>query len=189
MRLALHCGWTANQYEHLPVGNTSELINGQTITSKHIIWRLAIIKSKNHPAVNHSHVKEQSIQVEEVVHTKEPIFCLRVPSEVFYVRRNGKAVWTGNSRGRGQMQIMEHQPLSGRSRNGGLRYVIPMPQHLVKQMLVSNTGGNTFKLRESPFKILNYQERFRKGLLALGKTQRYGYNIKKRIIRIQAPNP
>jgi DNA-directed RNA polymerase, beta subunit/140 kD subunit len=59
--------------------------------------------------------------VEEIVHRKEPVFCLRVPSEVFYVRRNGKAVWTGNSRGRGQMQIMEHQPLSGRSRNGGLR--------------------------------------------------------------------
>ena len=57
-------------------------------------------------------------------------------------------------RARGQMQIMEHQPLSGRSRNGGLRYVIPMPQHLVKQMLVSNTGGNTFKLRESPLQFL-----------------------------------
>lgn len=32
---------------------------------------------------------------------KGPVFCLQVPSEVFYVRRNGKAVWTGNSRARG----------------------------------------------------------------------------------------
>jgi len=33
-----------------------------------------------------------------------PVFCLEVPSEVFYVRRNGKAVWTGNSRSRGQIE-------------------------------------------------------------------------------------
>lgn len=42
-----------------------------------------------------------------------PVFCLEVPSEVFYVRRNGKAVWTGNSRARGPRTILTRQAPEG----------------------------------------------------------------------------
>jgi hypothetical protein len=34
------------------------------------------------------------------------VFCLTVSSGVFYTRRNGKAVWTGNSRGRGNNNVI-----------------------------------------------------------------------------------
>jgi DNA-directed RNA polymerase II subunit RPB2 len=49
------------------------------------------------------------------------VICLTVPNEIFYVRRNGKAVWTGNSRATGNVTMMHHQPSEGRSREGGLR--------------------------------------------------------------------
>ena len=43
---------------------------------------------------------------------KCPVFCLQVPSEVFYVRRNGKPCWTGNSRASGHVTTLTRQPLN-----------------------------------------------------------------------------
>ena len=39
--------------------------------------------------------------------------CISVPNEIFYVRRNGKAVWTGNSRPRGPRTLLTRQPPEG----------------------------------------------------------------------------
>ncbi len=36
-------------------------------------------------------------QKEEITNYSGKVYCLRVPTEVFLVRRNGRAVWTGNS--------------------------------------------------------------------------------------------
>ena len=49
------------------------------------------------------------------------VACIEVPNQIFYVRRNGKPVWTGNSRATGNVTMMHHQPSEGRSREGGLR--------------------------------------------------------------------
>ena len=59
--------------------------------------------------------------METVTYEKCDVMCITVPNEVFYVRRNGKAVWTGNSRARGNVTMMHHQPSEGRSKDGGLR--------------------------------------------------------------------
>ena len=56
------------------------------------------------------------------VYQKCPVFCLQVPSEVFYVRRHGKTCWTGNSRAYGNITSLHHQPTEGRSKDGGLRF-------------------------------------------------------------------
>jgi replicative DNA helicase Mcm len=99
-RLALHCGWSANKIVNRPAGHTTE-IKGRKITSKYDAYRLGINTTKNTPAVNHGHTKEQNITQEEVYDFEGSVFCLEVPSEVFYVRKDGIPVWTGNSRARG----------------------------------------------------------------------------------------
>lgn len=87
MRLALHCGWSCNATE---MNNT---------------WKLCI--NKHNPVVDHD--------VDQVIikDYNKPVFCLEVPGGVFYVRRNGKPVWTGNSRARGQLQLLTRQPTEG----------------------------------------------------------------------------
>jgi len=60
-------------------------------------------------------------QYEMLTEEKCHVVCIEVPNQRFYVRRNGKAVWTGNSRSTGNVTMMHHQPSEGRSREGGLR--------------------------------------------------------------------
>jgi hypothetical protein len=60
-------------------------------------------------------------QIEEFIPYIGSVFCLTVPNEVFYVRRNGYSVWTGNSRSTGPYSLVTQQPLRGRSKHGGQR--------------------------------------------------------------------
>jgi hypothetical protein len=120
MRLALHAGWSANKFFHLPKGHKST-INGKVVTANYDLWRISIIQAKNNPSVNHDHHKEQSVQIEEKISYEGPVYCVSVPNEVFYVRRNGFPVWTGNSRSTGPYSLVTQQPLRGRSKQGGQR--------------------------------------------------------------------
>ena len=119
-RLALHAGWSANKRIHTPAGTPYTIGNHSGFTTQNL-WLLAFIQHKNRPAVNHGHWKTQNGQSEEMVDFSGKVFCLEVPGNVFYVRRNGLPVWTGNSRARGPIVSLTRQPCEGRSRDGGLR--------------------------------------------------------------------
>ncbi len=113
MRLALHAGWSANK--NLIVKNK---INDSNIDKK---WCISIIQENNNPVVNNGHYYEQKYQKEEIVSYKGSVHCLNVPNEIFYVRRYGIPIWTGNSRSTGPYSLVTQQPLRGRSKQGGQR--------------------------------------------------------------------
>nr|UZA61410.1 RNA polymerase subunit beta - 2 [Chlorogonium euchlorum] len=124
MRLALHAGWSGNKYIHSSTGvktKIKSLPNNQSIP--YIKWQISIIKQKNNPDVNFSNTETHNYRniYEEVRPYEGSVYCLSVPNEVFYVRRNGLPVWTGNSRSTGPYSLVTQQPLRGRSKQGGQR--------------------------------------------------------------------
>jgi hypothetical protein len=96
MRLALHCGWAGNKIFRKPAG-TEWHINGRSGVTNFDSWYVTVVKSKLTPQVNHGHTSTQNGQSERIIEYSGSVHCIEVPNHVFYVRQNGKGVWTGNS--------------------------------------------------------------------------------------------
>ena len=133
-QLCLHAGWTGIISTHIKAGENTVNIRGTQITNNYDILRISVITKRLNPTVNHGHTHEQEVQVEKFIENEKcPVFCVQVPSEVFYVRRNGKTCWTGNSRSQGQY---------GRSNIKNIASLIflgntnKLREHLVKSLIL-----------------------------------------------------
>lgn len=99
-RLALHCGYSGNILlpEGRKKGNKMTMKDGRVIETKYDNYVVAVIFSKNNPTVNHGHIHEQNGQTEEWIDFEGKVYCVEVPGNVLYVKRNNKPYWCGNSR-------------------------------------------------------------------------------------------
>jgi DNA-directed RNA polymerase II subunit RPB2 len=124
-RLALHAGWSANIRLHTPACTPYTIGDHSGVTTSDL-WSVHIIKTKNRPSMNdghtHTHTHTQFAESEAMTDFDGKVYCLEVPGNVFYVRRNGLPVWTGNSRSSGPLVMLTRQPAEGRARDGGLRF-------------------------------------------------------------------
>jgi hypothetical protein len=120
-RLALHAGWSANIRLHTAAGNAYTIAGHSGFATSDML-SVHIVCTKNTPAMNHGHTNKQYIQSETMKDYDGKVYCLEVPGNTFYVRRNGLPVWTGNSRSSGPMVMLTRQPAEGRARDGGLRF-------------------------------------------------------------------
>jgi DNA-directed RNA polymerase beta subunit len=102
-----------------------------TITDSHRVWvnsQLIPISQLDNTKIYEWENMNGKIKVNHLTSTRvftsiESVYCISVPSEIFYVRKIGedKPCWTGNSRARGPITMLTHQPPEGRTKDGGLR--------------------------------------------------------------------
>lgn len=73
---------------------------GQAIHTNHLAWCVGIWKKRLTPRISPGYCSKTNpdTQVrEELTEYRGMVYCVRVPSGIIYVRRNGKGVWCGNS--------------------------------------------------------------------------------------------
>jgi len=95
-RLCLHAGYSANDVVRDKVGHTVVGKDDTEYISRADAHRLTVIETQNFPLVNKDKKKNIFDKMEKY---NGKVYCCEVPGEgVIYVRRNGIAVWCGQSR-------------------------------------------------------------------------------------------
>ncbi|HEX9566982.1 MAG TPA: hypothetical protein VGA48_05230 [Thermoplasmata archaeon] len=99
--ICLKLGWAASIWESTRPGDCAGPINGRLIRAKNVNWGLSVNRRQLRPRVyitRNRYDRPDTRNVEFWDHYRGHVYCANVPpSHILYVRRNGKAVWCGNS--------------------------------------------------------------------------------------------
>ena len=81
-------------------GHTHPGPSGQMIRTNFPAWTVGIWKERLTPRISSKQIQQTNPNTrvrEEIIVYQGIVYCVQVPSGIIYVRRNGKAVWCGNS--------------------------------------------------------------------------------------------
>ena len=116
-RLCLHVGYVG-RVGVCPAEDKPDTIKGVPVKTKSDSYRVGVYRAKFNPEINHAHVGEQSGQSERWEDYAGDVYCVTLPkNHVLYVRRDGKAVWCGNSGRHGNKGVVvivpdHHMPVA-----------------------------------------------------------------------------
>ena len=93
-RLALHLGYSSSYSIIDKRGQMGGYVNGRQIINKHVSYDVSFIIRKNEPIIKTS----KRNPISEILYN-DKVYCVELEkNHLLYVRRNGKTVWSGNSR-------------------------------------------------------------------------------------------
>jgi len=99
--LCLKLGWAASVWESGRPGECAGPIDGRMIRTKTVVWGISVNRRQLRPRVyiarnRYDRANTRNLEIWDKY--RGYVYCANVPpSHVLYVRRNGKAVWCGNS--------------------------------------------------------------------------------------------
>jgi len=117
--LALKASYYASVSLKEKVGTKGGVIHGREIITKHQTYAVNICSARKEFRINHGKKDWELVSYSGNVH------CVEVPTGIIYVRRNGKPVWSGNSRGWSSMlQRAEYAQRFKEAEKRGLKCVL-----------------------------------------------------------------
>ncbi len=88
--LILKCGQTFRLNKYLPR-------NSKLISSKNPLYTVRWLKNSNDYEISDKTIKNTKLYVEEYIEYDDFVYCVTVPENKVFIRRNGKGLWCGNS--------------------------------------------------------------------------------------------
>ena len=107
-RLALHLGYSASYGIVDNRNKKGSIVNSREIRSKHISYNIGFIMHKNEPIIKATNRNA----ISETLYNGT-VYCVELEKyHLLYIRRNGKTVWSGNTRALPEMQMLANLMIS-----------------------------------------------------------------------------